>query len=366
MVQVKDGSTTVASYQYNGLNHRVRKIVGSETRLFYFNQDWQCLEERIGTTTDTQYVWGLRYIDDLVCRDKGSVRLYSLHDPNWNVVALCDTSGVVKERYVYSSFGKTTVLNASFASQSPTTYSWNRLFTGQVLDAETGLMLYRNRFYHNGLGRFVTRDPIGYGAGDMNVLRYVLNKPSSMVDFLGWEGFENLAPGFGMSQEDILYQTAKKPPTPKPPKPPKPPTPKKPEPCLVSLNDCLAEAEKNVVFCKADSEEGCNSSFFGGIGRILYYGAADGFVWGGTAAGAAGGAGAVIGGVTGGAAGAGTGAGLGAGVGLIFGGISGGANGAWTGRERGYRACLDKAYQGCDVKANKEKRDCYLLHQKVA
>ena len=185
MVQVKDGTTVVASYAYNGLNHRVKKIVGSETRLFYFNQNWQCLEERIGTTTDTQYVWGLRYIDDLVCRDKGSVRLYSIADPNWNVGALCDTSGTVKERYIYSSFGKATVLNASFASQSPTTYSWNRLFTGQVFDTESGLMLYRNRFYHSGLGRFVQRDPIGYWASDSNVYRYAFNNPFVYADAFG-------------------------------------------------------------------------------------------------------------------------------------------------------------------------------------
>ena len=182
MVQMKDGTTTVASYGYNGLNHRVKKIVGSETRLFYFNRNWQCLEERVGTTTDTQYVWGLRYIDDLVCRDKDSVRLYSIADPNWNVAALADTSGVIKERYVYSSFGKATVLNASFASQSPTAYSWSRLFTSQVLDAETGLMLYRNRVYHNGLGRFVTRDPMNYGEGDANLQRYALNRPLFLVD----------------------------------------------------------------------------------------------------------------------------------------------------------------------------------------
>ena len=185
MVQVKDGSTVVATYSYNGLNHRVKKVVGSETRLFYFNRNWQCLEERIGTTTDTQYVWGLRYVDDLVCRDKDSTRLYSLTDPNWNVAAIADTSGVIKERYVYSSFGKASVLSASFATQSPTTYTWNRLFTGQVLDAETGLMLYRHRFYHSGLGRFVARVPIGYDAEDNNLYRYINNRNLLLVDPTG-------------------------------------------------------------------------------------------------------------------------------------------------------------------------------------
>ena len=54
------------------------------------------LEERIsGSVPDRQYVWGLRYIDDLVLRnqfDDGtpSQRLYAMQDANWNTVAVCD------------------------------------------------------------------------------------------------------------------------------------------------------------------------------------------------------------------------------------------------------------------------------------
>jgi YD repeat-containing protein len=96
LVTVKDGSTVVASYQYDALNRRVKKVVGSETRTFYFNNQWQCLEEYIGSSCDVRYVWGLRYIDDLVTYRKGSADYYSVADPNWNVVAIVNTSGVVQ------------------------------------------------------------------------------------------------------------------------------------------------------------------------------------------------------------------------------------------------------------------------------
>jgi YD repeat-containing protein len=72
LVTVKSGSTVVASYAYDALNRRVRKVVGSETRLFYFNQQWQCLEEYVGSTCDVRFVWGLRYVDDLVTYRNGS------------------------------------------------------------------------------------------------------------------------------------------------------------------------------------------------------------------------------------------------------------------------------------------------------
>ncbi len=90
-------------------------------------------------------------------------------------MATVNETGTVQERYVYDAFGNINGLNSD----------WNRTFTGQVLDAETGLMLYRNRFYSTELGRFLQRDPIGYDAGDMNLVRYVNNQPQTFTDAHG-------------------------------------------------------------------------------------------------------------------------------------------------------------------------------------
>jgi RHS repeat-associated protein len=66
-----------------------------------------------------------------------------------------------------------------------TDFNWNRTFTGQVLDNETGLMLYRNRYYHVGLGRLINRDPIKYRGDGLNLYTYVKNKPSLLQDMFG-------------------------------------------------------------------------------------------------------------------------------------------------------------------------------------
>jgi RHS repeat-associated protein len=187
LVIVKDGTTTVATYFYDGVNHRVKKVVGTETRLFYFNRNWQCLEEYVGTTCDACYVWGLRYIDDLVTYRKGSTDYYSLADANWNVVALTNASGVAQERYTYSAFGKLNIFDAAFNVRAASACSITRTFTGPVLDNETGFMLYRNRVYHTTLGRFVQRDPIGYEAGDVSLYRYVGNQVIVSIDSNGTE-----------------------------------------------------------------------------------------------------------------------------------------------------------------------------------
>lgn len=133
---------------------------------------------------DTQYIWGLRYIDDLLLRDQ---RLYPLQDANWNVVAPSDPAGTIVQRFIYDAYGKPTALDPDFTPYTGTDYSWPYLFTGRRLDAETALMHYRNRYYDTRLGRFVTRDPIGYAAGDANLYRYVGNMPLASVDTYGLE-----------------------------------------------------------------------------------------------------------------------------------------------------------------------------------
>ncbi|REJ69433.1 MAG: RHS repeat-associated core domain-containing protein [Planctomycetota bacterium] len=103
-----------------------------------------------------------------------------------NVTGLVDAStGLVVERYHYDSYGRVEFLSDVFASlgTQATQYGNDFLYTGRKLDAETGQMYYRGRYYCDpSLGRFVQRDPIGYAAGDSNLYRYVSNSPLNAVD----------------------------------------------------------------------------------------------------------------------------------------------------------------------------------------
>ena len=58
-------------------------------------------------------------------------------------------------------------------------------FTGREFDAESGLYFYRLRYYNAVTGRFLQEDPIGFGAGDANVYRYVFNNPVNLIDPAG-------------------------------------------------------------------------------------------------------------------------------------------------------------------------------------
>ena len=222
-VLASDGSTIIAQYQYDGRNFRtVKKTYTSgslsETRHFYYNGNWQRLEERLETSgvvssyANRQNVWGVGYVDDLILRDRDAdgnsgtgnlgatgsgleERLYAMRDPNSNVVAVADTTGAVQERYGYSAYGTPTFLTSAFAARNPNTssYAWDTLYTGRQYDPETGLYHYRNRPYDAGLGRFSARDPLEYQANCANLYEYVYDSPTSFTDPLGLQ----LAPNGG-------------------------------------------------------------------------------------------------------------------------------------------------------------------------
>jgi len=51
--------------------------------------------------------------------------------------------------------------------------------------AEVGFYDYRHRFYSPTIGRFMQTDPTRFGAGDVNLYRYVFNEPVDGSDELG-------------------------------------------------------------------------------------------------------------------------------------------------------------------------------------
>ena len=178
--------------EYDGLNRRIVRISGGETRHFYYNQQWQVLEERVGTSTtaNKQFVYHPHYVDAIaVRRDASGNDHYFLQDANFNVTAVVDNTGTVIERYAYTPYGEVSVLDADFSADADgkSDISNEHLYTGRRRDPETGLQLNRNRFYAAGLGRWVNRDPIGYWGNSPNLYEYVLGAPLMLVDPWGLE-----------------------------------------------------------------------------------------------------------------------------------------------------------------------------------
>jgi RHS repeat-associated protein len=201
LVKLSAGGTTVATYAYDGLNRRVSKTpyssgVAGDTRHFYYSDSWQIVEERISSYAsipDRQFFWGIRYVDDLIVRDRdtdhnGTIddRRYCLQDDNWNVMAICDISAIIYERMRYDAYGTLTLMGPAFTTPfGPDLTNWETFYAGYRWDSESGVYQVRNRYYHPALGRWITRDPIRYGGRDLNLYAYLANSPVTSSDTLG-------------------------------------------------------------------------------------------------------------------------------------------------------------------------------------
>jgi hypothetical protein len=117
MTEVDASGSAVGQYQYDGAHRRTISVT-TQTRHVYFTDDWQSIEERVGaaTTMDRQYVWGTRYIDELICRDDASPeRLYATQDENFNLTAIVSAAGASQEHYYFDPYGSRSILNPGCA-----------------------------------------------------------------------------------------------------------------------------------------------------------------------------------------------------------------------------------------------------------
>lgn len=145
---------------------------GGSTAFTYDGQDVILDQKSDGSTTT--YVNGPGIDNKLKQTSTATGTHYYLQDHLGSTTALTDASGNVSTQMSYDGYGNST-------SNSLTRYG----YTGRELDADTGLMYYRARWYDPQLGRFISEDPIGFAGGDVNNFGYVRNNPLNWKDPMG-------------------------------------------------------------------------------------------------------------------------------------------------------------------------------------
>jgi RHS repeat-associated protein len=213
LISVKRASdgAAIAAYVYDAGNRRVRKTVtngglagnipNGTTDSCWFG--WQTMEERNpsgGTDTPTkQYVWG-NYIDECLQLNLLAVAgpqqlavgvYYPLQDTLYRTMALVNSSGTPVEAYDTDAYGNTLIFtgpgpdNTWFTDDDgQSSYGASGIiYCGYRYDAETENYYVRNRYYSPVLGRWLTRDPIGYRGG-INLYMYAGSNPAIATD--GW------------------------------------------------------------------------------------------------------------------------------------------------------------------------------------
>lgn len=158
--------TGVASFAYDAFNRRQTATRGGTATSFLYD-GWDVVQEQQGGTPSADLVIG-RGIDQRFARNG----MTFLIDALGSTTALA-SAGAVQTSYGYDPYGVVQVTGS--ASDNPFTY------TGREDDG-TGLLHYRHRYYSPIWGRFVSEDPLGLAAGDVNLYRYVANSPLQARD----------------------------------------------------------------------------------------------------------------------------------------------------------------------------------------
>jgi RHS repeat-associated protein len=128
-----------------------------------------------GNTLNAYYICGLGLLYKV---DDGGNAYYYHYTFTGNTAAMTDQAENIVNSYAYTPFGE-------LAGKDETVSNPFR-YVGKfgVMDDGSGLLYMRARYYDPDLGRFITKDPIGF-AGGVNLYAYVGGNPVGLIDPLG-------------------------------------------------------------------------------------------------------------------------------------------------------------------------------------
>lgn len=196
LITEQGGTITTVSFKYDPFDRRIEKkvttqypnnpVISAKVQTFLYDGD-RILDATDSTWYPTRYVHGFFGIDDVLAAPILVSSTYTCQ-----VYYDKDALGSV----IRWNTGTQISYNA-FGVPSSTTVS-GYAYTGREYDSETGLYYYRARYYDPMVGRFISRDPLGFfdgpnryayvdsvGKPQTNLYAYTDNNPINFTDPLG-------------------------------------------------------------------------------------------------------------------------------------------------------------------------------------
>ncbi len=176
-----DGSTI--SYRYDQSLRLVARTDQSGTTQYLYGdpgQPWEMTASRApdGTLTTYSYDDNERLISIL----RGGARYFIATDQVGTPYLITDSSGKVMSSIVRDPFGRVLSQDESFELAIG--------FGGGIEDPATHLVRMGYREYDPSAGRWLSRDPVAFQGGDLNLYRYAGNDPTNEWDPSGLVGID--------------------------------------------------------------------------------------------------------------------------------------------------------------------------------
>jgi len=170
---------TQIEYVIDGQNRRIgKKVNGTLTQGFLYSGQLRPIAELDGAgNLVSRFVYGTKVnVPEYMSKGGTTYRLLTDHLGSVRLV-LETATGTVAQRLDYDEFGQITQdTNPGFQPFG---------FAGGLYDPDTKLTRFGARDYDAFTGRWTTKDPIRFAAGDVNLYGYVLNDPVAFVDPTG-------------------------------------------------------------------------------------------------------------------------------------------------------------------------------------
>jgi RHS repeat-associated protein len=172
-------NTTQIVYLVDGGNKRIgKKVNNTLVKGFLYDGQLNPVAELDGNNQlVSHFIFGSRVnVPDYLVKGGVTYRIVSDHLGSPRLVVNTAT-GAIAQRMDYDEFGRVT--NDTFPGFQPFG------FAGGLYDSETGLVRFGARDYDAGSGRWITKDPIQFRGGQVNLYTYINNNPINNIDPLG-------------------------------------------------------------------------------------------------------------------------------------------------------------------------------------
>jgi RHS repeat-associated protein len=166
----------VVEYVLDGRSRRVaKKVDGTVTQKFVYSDGLRPIAQLAPDDAVVfQFLYGERaHVPSLIVGTSATYRVIADHSGSPRGIVDVATGASV-QYLAYDEFGNvTTDTNSGFQPYG---------FAGGLYDPDTHLVHFGAREYDPSLGRFLSRDPLGFGGGQLNVYDYAANDPVNFID----------------------------------------------------------------------------------------------------------------------------------------------------------------------------------------